>query len=405
MAGSLFGLVLSLTGCVPSAEEATLDAHAGEIYSLAFHAADSHILASGGSDGRVIVWDVRERAPQRMLLPHAGASRLGRTSREAHPQVRWVGFSSDGTRLVALTRNIAVWETTGFGMVEFIESVDAQAEPPRVGRHVAAALSSDGRLLAVTTESGIDLWNLSDARKVAALPMRSVGRAMTFLEFAEDPPCLVACRAGRFDVWAVPGGELLQELSGHQNGTEDAAINGGDLYSIGGDGIVRSRSLSSGRQRWEATLECRADELPRDREPQFRYSLDVSPDGKEIAVCCGWEVAVFDRAGHPLRRFPVWGKLAWMIRRNPVIDIRFVGPAGTELVAIAWGAAMSQTVSLWSAHSGELIRQLGDHADFIRSLDVSADRRILATGAGKAKYWSNTIKLWRFADTDKAGLP
>jgi WD40 repeat protein len=119
---------------------ATIPAHTGPVLSLAMHESGS-LLASGGADGKVHLWDLTQ-GPSRRPIDSETSS------------VRFVAFSPQGDRLLTVSDSVKVWSArTGI----LIRRCDIRR--PSVasfGQSDMLLISdSDGRLLACDVRSGM----------------------------------------------------------------------------------------------------------------------------------------------------------------------------------------------------------------------------------------------------------
>lgn len=203
---SVDGRTVYLMTCSPAAEPrlGAYDALTGEerfptlghsrlILSLAFNP-DGSLLASGGMDGRVCLWNLTRQpsgalvAPEKTLTGHSGE----------------------------------VW---------------------------SVAFSPDGRLLASGSRDGtIRLWNVADGQEVQTLPGHSQLPAL--LAFSPDGETLAAAgEDGAVNLWTVKGGQPKDTLRWHVGAVLAVAYSpdGRWLASGGEDKTVQLVELASGR--------------------------------------------------------------------------------------------------------------------------------------------------------------
>jgi WD40 repeat protein len=149
--------------------------------------------------------------------------------------------------------------------------------------------------------------------------------------------------------------------------------------------------------------------------------LALSPDGESLATSVAGAITVWNMAtGNRLRRFPAPGELpkalkfsndgkmlAWLTQDNDlcVSDAgtgkllqRWPGPAGyrTPQVAffpdsrtIAFGSPKYTYVPVYDIRTGKEVRRFAGHNGFVSCMALSADGRILASGAR-----DDTLRLW-----------
>jgi WD40 repeat protein len=118
-----------------------LKGHKGDVWCAAFSRDDS-LLATGGADNGVIVWDIKSRG-KTLLAGHTGA-------------VRGVCFSRDGKRLASVSDDdtVRIWD------------VAAEKELARLAGHRDGLrevhLSDDGRRVVVVSSLGeVAVWELA----------------------------------------------------------------------------------------------------------------------------------------------------------------------------------------------------------------------------------------------------
>jgi WD40 repeat protein len=108
----------------------------------------------------------------------------------------------------------------------------------------------------------------------------------------------------------------------------------------------------------------------------------VSPDGSYLATTVGWngKICLWDAETGALLH-----ELATSEVSDWIVSLRF-GPDGRTL----FGGFSGFGIGAWSVETGELLWDVGAHADFISSLAVSPDSRALAVGGS---YQSGLV-LW-----------
>lgn len=213
---------------------------------LSLAAGQGDLLAVGGDDGAVQVWNVRQAAVLAEYAEHEGG-------------VQALAFDHGSTRLATGDAS---------GVVRLWDSGGSDLRPSLVGGHsVATVLAFDlpGEQLAVATVDGlVSVWRVQTprhARLVTRLPRAST---TTALAFDEDGSRLAVCdTAGRVTIWRLPshGFEPLVEGLRRDGRTLAMAWSrlsrswvgidmDGRIVAVSGDArSVPIRSLGAGRLR------------------------------------------------------------------------------------------------------------------------------------------------------------
>lgn len=158
---------------------------------------DGRLLATGGDDHVVRIWELDEAEVSARLLGH-------------NDWVRAASFSPDG-RLLATAgndRQIRLWSMS--------ESTQSQTIP-EIGQNICAlAFSPDGRLLAAAGfEETVVVYDVESGRVVHRLA--APGPDMRAVEFSPDGRQLaVAGRSGTIRTWDIGSGSVLQDIEAHR---------------------------------------------------------------------------------------------------------------------------------------------------------------------------------------------
>ena len=388
---------------------ATVVAHRGFVPGLAACPV-APLAATGGYDGTVRLWDLRDAVPHG---PALGGGLFDGGALE-------VAFAPDGRYLAAATRNgpvvvrvpppPAAYEpgparavpdpqelARGPAAADALDPKTIPADlraragdgdPGKVpaglvavlggpaghpGPVGAVAVSPDGATLASAGDDGsVRLWDLATGGLRRALTGHD--KDVSTVAFRPDGQVLASAGADRvIRVWDAATGAAVRTLTGHDDWVTKVAFSpdGGRIASASKDGTVRLWDAATGRQRRLLT-----------RGVGPTWAVAFSPDGTTVAsghsdgsvhlwdAASGWEVATL--RGHPT---------GW------VRAVAF-SPDGRTLASTS--QVGGDPVRLWDLASRTTRETLAGHTAHV--LDVCWDRsgRFLATvGAtdGTARVW------------------
>jgi WD40 repeat protein len=330
--------------------------HEGEVHSVAW-SPDGKTIASGGSDGAVIVWDAvtgRELrrwqprwsgvrcvafSPDGTLLaaaaiegnvllwdPATGAERerLG-----AGYDSRALAFSPDGKTLVAAgQRSVAVWDVPGRKWRE----ADFQVTEVR-----GLAFAPDGKSLAVSHKGGLDLFDPAGGE-----PLRTLAKdGPESVVFAPDGRYVAGVAGGRFLAWDAAAGGAMAGVPGTR-GACCALSPDGKVIATGGDGnSVGFMDAATGLEVTVGYDGCRHE----------IRAMAYSPDGKRLATAGeDHRVRVYDTAA--MKELAVGGRGEGALRISLSADGKTLAAAGHD------GTPRSSTIDVWDTATQTLARRI-----------------------------------------------
>ena len=156
--------------------------HHGAVSSVAF-TQTGNLLAAGGSDGTVLLWSTATHGDRLLRVPGGGP-------------VRSVAFSPDGKKLAASTdTGIDVWD---------VDSGRVVGHPAYNGYAYSVAFSPDGRTIAAAgSNTTIRLYSGTDYRQVGSPMAVKDGRPVNSIAFSRDGREIAAGSAGTTVLWSV----------------------------------------------------------------------------------------------------------------------------------------------------------------------------------------------------------
>ncbi|GAA2794887.1 WD40 repeat domain-containing serine/threonine protein kinase [Crossiella cryophila] len=381
--------------------------------------ADGAVLAAGGVDGSVLVWDLRGQSWR--WVAHSG-------------RVSGIAVSPDGLRVVTTGMDGAVllWSAAG----ELLHVLE-QASP---GEHhgVAVVISLDGLVVRWHQRTRrIRLWELD-----SGLLTRSFGVGGGQVSFSVDGRIALVAGAGEVSVWRTGNGERVRTLVRGDGWAGTAAVSADGARAVVTDSVgLRVFDLVAGRcvrtwgdAGWTSALALSADgrvaysggngrlvrrwELPPGGplapwsypRPLPAVALTDGADAVASAVALAdrlvaeqrWAAAAVElRAALDVpgyQRNPElltrWARLGRQGRASGLLGARQVREfAGERSVLRADGGLVvfvdSLAVEVWEPAGGERVHRLAGHGETVTGLALDPAGRLAVTGSGDGK-----VRVW-----------
>lgn len=314
---------------------------------------------------------------QETAAPAGEAPRLALNA--GHNALVWqVLFTPAGDRLISVSadKTVRFWDVvTG----ECTDTLRPPIGPGHAGKLYAAAISSDGQLLAVAGV-GIDgkrhpiyLISVADRKMTGVLEGQS--SPVQSLAFARGTHTLASgARDGQGKLWDADKGVLLHTLTGHT-----AAING-ICFSPDGAQVATASSDKTARLWLAATGKLIAALEGHTREVR---AIAWSPDGERLAT---------GSADHSIRLWSAKGEAGKQASglKNPITSLSFL-PDSDALLFTRGGETEERTCSVVDFQAGRMLANFSQHNNAVLCGALSPDGKLAATAGGN----NHEIYLWR----------
>jgi WD40 repeat protein len=365
-------------------------------------------LASGSSDGTVIIWDIKTGQPGRTLKGHTDA-------------VTSVAWSSDG-QLASGSNDgsVIIWDLkTG---------QSAQSLKGHTDAVTSLAWSADGQLASGSNDGSVIIWDLKSGQPVQTL--KSDSFPVTSVAWSADGQLVSGSTLGLIVIWDLKKGLPSQTLSGIANSITSVAWSaGGQLASGSLYGAVTIWNLKTSQP--AQNLNGYSDNI---------YSVSWSADGQLASgsndgTVVVWNLKTDQTAAQTLKgqigsannlgnsaknlgygfKSVTWstdGKLAsGSLDGVTIWDLKTGQPTQTLrnypiVNSVAWsadgqlasGPDYDHTVIIWDLQTGQHAQTLTGHTEEVTSLAWSSDGH-LASGAMDKKVIIWDLKTGKPAKT------
>ncbi len=392
--------------------------HRGPVYEARF-SADGARIATAGYDRRVLLWNPDQVHPVDIGRRLDGGADLPAPFVELGVHtgpVRCLAFAPDGGMLASGGQDnvIRMWDLT---------THKPAAELRGHASHVRdCAYSRDGQwLLSAGRDQQIKLWRPDHSAEMIVFSDAANPDAVLAAHFSHDGKQIVtASRARTASLWDVAKHDLVRQFSeGHEFLASNAIFfdDGSRLATGAGDGTVRIWDVATGTQLFDITGTGYTAALAISPEGQLLASGSTGNDvqlwnasnGKRLAVLSGHESPIsaarfsgdglWLATGDDQGRIGLWQRDPqsgeWMVQHwleghsRTITSLAF---ADDNQVLVS--SSGDNTCGQWEVATGRELRdRILKHPDWVAEMDVSDDGTQAMTSCDDGK-----IRLWSLAD-------
>jgi WD40 repeat protein len=286
-----------------------------------------------------------------------------------HTEAVWgIAFSPNSRRLVSCgdDRTVRIWDVS--------LSKECSSSTSGEAAYQSAAVSPDGKTLALGGGNGVRLRALDDAKDIGRFQISE--EYVTCVRFSPNGQLLaVSSRSGRVTLYEMSSGRRRELTLGHHGGIKCVAFDShGSILAAGyGDGTIGLWNIQTERC---SLLEKHKDSV---------VSVAFAPDGKSL-ISGSWDgtLRLWDIAT---------GRCCVLLRgENPVMSVAF-SPDGSLIAA---ACSDDNTVKVYEASSQKLLTTLLGHSQPVLCVAFSPDGKKLASSGGNiaAPSQGGEIFLW-----------
>ena len=353
----------------------TFTGHTKQVNSVAY-SSDGKIIASGGADGTVRLWEVTT-GKQKVVL--------GRTSwinfllPWLNPPVNSVAYSPDGKTVAA-----ASWDRK----LRLCDTRTAKLKATLIGHTGpvdAVVYSPDGKTIA--TGSGwndhtVRLWDAVTGETKAILTGYTHINAVAYSPDGKTIAIGGKSRSNALQLWDVPTRKRKTTYTEHTDGTLSSIVYSPDGETLAAVGLEDDtvRLWSSGTGKHKATFK-----HTNARREYDISSVAYSPDGNTLAIVGGYYK---DHKG-TVYLWHVQTRKRKIIYEGPdyIASVAY-SPDSRTIATGSWNGK----IQVWHTVTGEELKTISTkHKGGVQSLVYSPDGKMLASGGG---YRDDLVQLW-----------
>lgn len=362
-----------------------LDGHTDEVWYVQY-SQDGKLLASGGKDGVIHLWDAVSGQHKFILKDHRDS-------------ISEIIFSHDDQLLASRSKDgmIRLWSVKTGKLIDHPINNRKNIESKEPANSIS--FSPISPILAIGKEDGtVELWDV-EKNQLNSLPLLDKSpHPVKLVKFSSDGKKLVVVRDNNtIKIWNLQQNwQTFSIFSKDKDPIEEIQIKKQFLVAAKSDGSVQIWNLNSKTTKtWNLYSE---NKCPPKNEPELDESLTkilkLSRDEKILAVaeCLGtvrlWNIDkiitsnIIDQDQHPTLKEENPNNIIWDLQFSP--NDRTLATAGEDNKIRLWD---------WKTRQKQPFATLLGHINHVGSIQFSPDGKMLASASD-----DRTVRLWQIEE-------
>lgn len=334
----------------------TLDGHSEAVLIVCF-SPDSRVLATGGGDKEIRIWDISTSTPSAVLTGHCG-------------WVQVLSWSPNGKYLVSGSKDGVLLSWTHNGDYDQFKSHKYPRAHQNYVTHVAwepfhRNILCD-RFVSASKDASLKVWRVGMGLQFS---LSGHGSCVTCVKWGGNGHIYSSSQDKNIIVWDDSNGAPICTLRGHAHWVNYLALST--------DLVVRTGAFDHEEKSFATAEEAQSHALK-------RYEAVIARNGgTERLVSCSDDNTLF--LWNPQKTVTPCGRLTG--HQGVVFHIQF-SPDGTMIAS----CGADKSVKLWNAADGKFITTFRGHVAPVYHVSWSLDSRMLVSGSR-----DSTLKLWSVA--------
>ncbi|KEG11321.1 notchless [Trypanosoma grayi] len=330
----------------------TLDGHSEAVLIVSF-SPDSEVLASGGGDKEIRLWDVHTLTPTEELTAHKS-------------WVQVLSWAPDGKHLVSGSKDgvLIVWSHDGaYGSFKGKQHKAHSSYLSHVSWEPLHKNTACDRFVSASKDASLKVWHTINGFQYSLSGHQA---CVTCVKWGGENLIYSSSQDRSIIVWDASNGSPRSILRGHAHWVNFVALST--------DLVIRTGPFDHEGNKFDSRVEMQ-------RHAEARYKEVLSRiGGYECLVSCSDDNTMF--LWSPQQQVTPLGRMTG--HQGAIFHIQF-SPDGTMIAS----CSADKSVKLWNASDGKFITTFRGHVAPVYHVSWSLDSRLLVSGSR-----DSTLKLW-----------